>query len=521
MFGLSQKEKDAQLDDAIQHGRTERVKRALEKGANPNHAGSYYHPMPMLQAVRQYSESTALDILRLLAEKGGNIETIDSEGRNVLHMAIYRNSTHTEVARWLIDAGADILVMDNYGVTPLFRAIDSRAWDTVELLLDRGGDAVGVDGNGRTLPMAAIAADAPLNLLERLSEKADLNAGNRDKPAALHLAVAKGVKQSRDDEEDSSRDGQEYVDWLLTRQGLNLNVRDKKGRTPLLAAIDFGRTGIARSLLNAGAATDVADKEGDYPMTAAARSQNQEALEALIARGAALDQADGKRMTPLALAARNGSIRMVMTLLSAAEARSEPLNLQPALFLAAEKGHGRVMELLIAGGADVNAPDDEGHTPLMKAALSDQVEALSILIKAGAKPDTGDRHGLQAYDHAVTGTKAKAKEFLSRYRHETVKNGDTVSVAAPVDDYHYIRVNGHSLEVREGEGLSMTFNFWTQQVIFRDIERPAPVTVQNFADIQRQEAIEEAYNKLKELGGNPPDPKIASIQKKAPSLGRP
>ena len=63
----------------------------------------------------------------------------------------------------------------------------------------------------------------------------------------------------------------------------------------------------------------------------------------------------------------------------------------------------------------------------------------------------------------------------------------------------------------------MTFNFWTQQVIFRDTERPAPVTVQNFDDLQRQEAIDEAYVKLKELGGNPPDPR-ASMKKAIPGL---
>jgi hypothetical protein len=122
-----------------------------------------------------------------------------------------------------------------------------------------------------------------------------------------------------------------------------------------------------------------------------------------------------------------------------------------------------------------------------------------------------------AYDHAVAAGKLKAKDYLARYRHETMKSGNSVTVAEPVSDFHYVRVNDHSLEVREGDSLTMTFNFWTQQVILRDTDRPSPVTVQNFADIQRQEAIDEAFAKLKELGGNPPDPR-ASVAKKLPGL---
>jgi ankyrin repeat protein len=519
MFGLTQKEKDALLDRALEHGKIDVLKRALDKGANPNHSGTYYHAIPLFQVPRLNSEETAIGMAKLLIDRGAKLDKKDSDGRTILHCAIYRNGKHIDLLRTLVEAGADVLATDSQGGTALLKAIDGSAWDAAEFLLEKGGDAKAADNSGRTLLMAGIAVNAPIGFLKKIAGKTDINAVARDKTSALQLAVARGVKQSRDDED--GKDGQEYVDWLLTLPGINIDIPDKKGRVPLLAAIDFGRTGIARSLLAAGAATDIADKEKDYPLTSAARSHNQEMVEALAAAGAALDQPDGKGLTPLAIAARDGSIRMVMTLLGAADSRKEKLDLIPPLFAAAEKGHGRVLELLIAAGADVNALDADGRTPLMNAALSDQVEVLSILIKAGAKPDMGDRHGMAAYDHAVTGAKTKAKDFLARYRHETVKTGDTVTVAAPVDDYHFIRVNDHSLEVREGEGLSMTFNFWTQQVIFRDIERPAPVTVQNFADIQRQDAIEEAYNKLKDLGGNPPDPKIASITKRSPGLGKP
>jgi hypothetical protein len=216
-----------------------------------------------------------------------------------------------------------------------------------------------------------------------------------------------------------------------------------------------------------------------------------------------------------------------MTLLAAAEEQGIKLELQKPLMAAAEKGHGRVLELLLAAGADVNLADPDSKTPLMKAALSDQIEALGILIKAGAQPGATDDHGLTAYDLSVSANKNNSKTFLARYRGDTLKSaavaaGTAVSSAVQDAGYGAVRLNDHSLEVREGDSLTMTFNFWTQQVIFRDIERAAPVTVINFSEMQRQDAIGEAYAKLKELGGNPPDPSLGSVHKRQmPGLSKP
>jgi hypothetical protein len=157
----------------------------------------------------------------------------------------------------------------------------------------------------------------------------------------------------------------------------------------------------------------------------------------------------------------------------------------------------------------------------MKAALSDQVETLNILMKAGAKPEVTDRRGMSPYDHAVSSKKMNAKDFLGRYRAgmPVAHDKSPATQAAIASDYGYTRLNDHSLEVREGDSLTMTFNFWTQQVVYRDAERAVPLVVQSFTEIPRQEAITEAWQKLKEMGGNPPDPHVASMQKKAALQG--
>ncbi|TAL33477.1 MAG: ankyrin repeat domain-containing protein [Alphaproteobacteria bacterium] len=502
MFGRSQKERDNALAEAVGNGNTEKMLRLLERGADPDYVTYNYGPL-LCRAMALYEDDNALACVKLLLEKGASLTNRDGSGRTPLHYALYRGGK-TQVVQTLIDAGADVETTDKGGATPLMTAVNGKHWQGAALVLER---ACREDKSRSHMLVTAVANGAPLSFLQPLFEKIDIdiNAATKDeKTTALHAAVATGDQQ--------------VVEWLLTRSGIQVNAQNAKGATPLALAVGAGRTEIVKTLAAAGADPDMKDAEGQAPLVTAARSNSQDVVEELIAAKASLDATDKYGATALSVASQAGSIRMVMTLLAAADAAGIKLKLEPALFGAAEKGHGRVLELLIGAGADVNALDDEGRTPLMKAALSDQVETLSILIKAGAKPDAADRHGMFAYDHAVSASKAKAKDFLARYRHETLKSGDTVTIAAPAADYHYVRLNDHSLEVREGDSLTMTFNFWTQQVIFRDTERPAPVTVQNFADLQRQEAIEEAYQKLKELGGNPPDPHCSSLQKKSPGL---
>ncbi len=52
----------------------------------------------------------------------------------------------------------------------------------------------------------------------------------------------------------------------------------------------------------------------------------------------------------------------------------------------------RVRELL-AEGADPDAPDEEGRTPLFSAVLGNSVGVLALLLEAGADPNLRDRDG--------------------------------------------------------------------------------------------------------------------------------
>jgi len=55
------------------------------------------------------------------------------------------------------------------------------------------------------------------------------------------------------------------------------------------------------------------------------------------------------------------------------------------LFVAVGEGYKKIIELLIANGADVNAKDDVGDTPLDMAIGLEQPETVDLLRKHGGK----------------------------------------------------------------------------------------------------------------------------------------
>lgn len=59
------------------------------------------------------------------------------------------------------------------------------------------------------------------------------------------------------------------------------------------------------------------------------------------------------------------------------------------LMLAAYHGHPRTVAMLAELGADVNAVNDRGQSPLAGAVFKGEHEVVSALLRAGADPDAG------------------------------------------------------------------------------------------------------------------------------------
>jgi ankyrin repeat protein len=71
-----------------------------------------------------------------------------------------------------------------------------------------------------------------------------------------------------------------------------------------------------------------------------------------------------------------------------------------AIHAAAASGSLSIVRALIEAGADVNAPQEKGFTPLHEAAATGKLELVRILLDHGASPDQTTEDGKSALDLA-------------------------------------------------------------------------------------------------------------------------
>ena len=177
--------------------------------------------------------------------------------------------------------------------------------------------------------------------------------------------------------------------------GLGEPITDEiRGGTALHFAAQQGLLGDVEKLITAGADVNVRDKNGATPLYVAAEEGHLKVLQKLIAAGADVDAAKPGYFydTPLKIALRNEHQKCVEQLINA----DADIN-KGQFHLAAQVGDSGILQKLIDAGS-VNAQDMNGDTPLHYAAMYRQMGSLQQLINAGADVNARNRRGRTPLD---------------------------------------------------------------------------------------------------------------------------
>lgn len=182
-----------------------------------------------------------------------------------------------------------------------------------------------------------------------------------------------------------ARSGDTDAAAALIASGVDLNEPEATGEAPLHVAAGGGEAGIARLLIAGGADLDVRDDDGLTPLHKAAMSGIMRALATGV-QGTAADR-EARTAVAAALIAAGANIN--------ARNQSGQTPLHFPVF-----GNVAVVEALIASGAEIDSCDAKGLTPLHGGARFFQVAAMRARIAAGADVDATDDSGATPLDKA-------------------------------------------------------------------------------------------------------------------------
>jgi len=298
----------------------------------------------------------------------------------------------------LVPAQVPVTAQAKTGFPLVLMAAYKGKAEVVTYLLSQGGDPDTALPSGYTSLMQA-ARWGYLDAVRALVVgHANVNAGDAaDKGTALHIAVSEGRKFPA-------------VTAYLLANGARTDVRDGRGRGPLLMAVDAGNDEGARALLDAGAALEAVDAAGHTALAWACVKGNAVLAAELLKRGAKPDTAAQDGMTPLFHASHGGHAAIVEMLL-ARGAGSNPKEQkygETALMRAANDGHLAVVELLLAHKAPVNQVNDEGLSAAHMAARNGQDDVLAALARRGANFRLKDKAGRDVATAAGTRSRTAA-----------------------------------------------------------------------------------------------------------------
>lgn len=388
------------------------VQRLLEAGADPN-APVYYGCESVLEAAAARGQLASVQtLLDHGADPNGPYEYYSTTP-----LIAAAGAGHRDVCMALLQAGANLTAPTSfYGNSAVNAAADNSHGALLEEFLKVGAgidpqESEHLDRFQQIIDFALVAAAGTGNMpimQQLLDAGADVVARvYRDDPwhpylnnTAIEKAAANGHLEAIN-----------MLQQIASSQG-KLDVDRVTGA--LQIAVDEGQVAAIEALLQIGAdATKI-------NTTHAAAKGHLEALTHILQSGASAEpEARYDDGTPLQAAAKNGHFAVVELLLANGADVNAPANEShkgTALQLAAAGGHTAVAQRLIDAGADVNAPpfSIDTETALQAAARIEGSAMLDLLMAAGATLDTTGVSNFPAKTTLAVAAEANKTELVSR-----------------------------------------------------------------------------------------------------------
>lgn len=362
----------AAIVDAVDKGDAEHVKRLIDKNPSIVHA-------------RVASDITCGDTLLHRADPRATNGSPMKEG-------------HLKVAQLLIDNGIDINAMGGCGDSCFTPPIDASSWignrRMVELLLKNGADpnrsywsmtkpvTTAANHHGRDIFRMLVKAGAQYGLYETVNlgflkltrELLNDHPEQVNEPCGESLPIVLAANDPK-------------LTRLLLQRGADPNVKDQRGVTPLMAAIQSGNKEVIGILREHGAEEDIFSAIGTRNRRSVARMLEEDP-----------NCHKSKHVTPLIWAVISGDRPVVEMLLKAGANPNEQQNRwmqDNPLVAATAHQQDHLIQILLDYGANVNSRRTfKWSIPLTSAVRWGTHQGARMLLEAGANPSVVSDSGL-------------------------------------------------------------------------------------------------------------------------------
>jgi len=353
----------------------------LNAGANPN-AAIWMGETALMECAR----TGKVEGVRALVDHEAEVNAKETrQGHTALMWAIA--GKHPEIVRLLLDHKGDVHARSAGGFTPLLFAAQQGDLESAKMLLAAGADVNEATPEGDSPLLVASASGNEAFSIFLLENGANPNAVDRNGITALHYSVMSGLAEIS-----GMAMNLKYITYInrpnmvdlakaLLAHGANPNARlisttvendtgpgygkiiridhlnagggriNPVGATPMvLAALSYD-AGLMRMLAAASADANIATKENITPLMAASGLGRQRS------RPPFTEEEEMKALEAVKVAVENGND------VNAAEKSTGLTPLHGASF----HGLNRVIQYLVEKGANLEAKDNAGQTPLYKA----------------------------------------------------------------------------------------------------------------------------------------------------------
>ena len=447
--GLNERDADGntalhRLANADDANEVDRMKSLIAAGADVN-ATNNLGQTPLHKAAEKIrgwdmNENGNNEPFQLLVKSGANVNARDNEGRTPLDvLAAADTSFKSEATALLIKAGAKNSARDKHGRTPAHLALTGEwPWDSagenLQRLAEAGADLSAKDNEGKT-PLhylAALGSQSPMFFIHGVGDtfiaaKVNLDECDNDGDTPLMIAAKTGTP--------------DVFEWLV-KQGADLDATNKAGETPRMLALKNGNQspGLGRGMTSLSAELDIfqairegkdnsaerilkanpklantPDRTGQTPLRMAVMLDRTNLVSLLEARGAKWDAPSA------VIAGRADLVKKILN--DQPSAIAESANSESLLHLATIYGNVDIIQQLLATGADLQAVDSFGLSPLGRARLKSQAESANLLVAHGATNNYFD--AIYLNDHK------SVSQFLSR--NKSLANATNQARVTPVE----------------------------------------------------------------------------------------